>query len=250
MTGSNSNRNGRRRRQTDLERLCHTLACHPLQQASLPILEADLGWNSEKLARVIERGLLDESCAIERVRGGRSIRFRGSESRGGRGGVGLYHDVARVVERHWAPDRHCRDIEMFTSARPKRRTGRTWMYPDLVMACHPGRKSTPDQSKRLFAFEIETAKGFTIQSVYQAHAEGRGADYSWVAYQHTPAKKPDENPDWDRILTTARELGIGLAGFAIANAYATWHVDLEAKRRTSTIKQRSFFCEFVLGRPI
>lgn len=70
---------------------------------------------------------------------------------------------------------------MYATARPNQRSGRRWVAPDLVMACHPGRKSRPDVPKLLHTFEVETASGFGIESVYQAHAHGRGADFSWGA---------------------------------------------------------------------
>lgn len=237
-----------KKRRTDVEKLCEAISQHPLQQAGLVALRTELEWPPEKLTRVIAKGLADPSCQLFMVRGGRSIRFRGSEARGGINGVGIYYDVSRIIEQRWAPKRHCREIVMHSTERARQRSGHRWSCPDLVMECHPGRKSSPDASKLIHAFEIESAGGFGIQSVYQAHAHGRGADFSWVVFQRGQDRENRDHPDWDRIVWAAMELGVGLIGFSNSNSLATWHVNREAKRRASTRVERQAFRESVLGR--
>lgn len=231
-----------RNRRTDVDRLCDALERQPDQQASKLRLREELGWDAAKLERVVLRALADQSSAVALVRRGKSIRYRGTERRGGSGGVGLYLDVERVIERYWGRDRHFRECTFTHTAVPAHRAGRRWFYPDLVLRCHPGRKMSPDQVKRVHTFEIETAAGFGIQSVYQAYEQGRGADFSWVLFHRLGSDRGrPEHPDWDRITRVARELGVGLVGFANSNSASTWYTYREPRARDVTIAERRAF---------
>lgn len=91
------------------------------------------------------------------------------------------------------------------------------------------------------------ATGFGIESVYQAHAQGRGADYSWVLFQRGVDLEGSDHPDWDRILWAAKELGVGLVGFTNSSSARTWKVEREPKRRDHTKAERRRFHETVLA---
>jgi len=231
-----------RNRRTDVDRLCDALERLPKQQASKLQLREELGWDEAKLERVILRALADQRSAVAVLRGGKSLRYRGTERRGGSGGVGLYLDVERVIAQYWGRDRHFRDCSFTHTAVPAHRAGQRWFYPDLVLRCHPGRKTRPAQAKRVHTFEIETADGFGIQSVYQAYEQGRGADFSWVLFHRlgSDRERPDHS-DWDRILRVAQELGVGLVGFANSNSASTWHTYREPRVRNVTIAERRAF---------
>jgi len=231
-----------RNRRNDIDTLCHALEHRPNQQASKRQLRAELGWDEAKLERVILRALADQRSAVAVLRGGKSLRYRGTERRGGSGGVGLYLDVERVITQYWGRDRHFRDCSFTHTAVPAHRAGQRWFYPDLVLRCHPGRKTRPDQAKRVHTFEIETAAGFGIQSVYQSYEHGRGADFSWVLFHRLGSDRgrPD-HPDWDRITHVARELGVGLVGFANSNSASTWCTYREPKPRNVTVAERRDF---------
>ena len=73
---------------------------------------------------------------------------------------------------------------------------------------------------------METAEGFTIKSIYQAHAQGRGANYCWVIGAFTPGITDHER---DRVLWTAKELGVGVVEFERPGAYGTWRTHLHAE---------------------
>ena len=233
---------------SDIGKLCRAIEQHQDQQATLTVLRAELGWPPDKFDRTLAKALADPTACVFMLPSGRSVRFRGSERLGGVDGVGLYKDVARVIEDYWGPRRHCREIVIHRTARAKQRSGRRWVHPDLVMECHPGRKSHPDVVKLIHTFEVETARGFGIDSVYQAHAQGRGADFSWVLFQRGADIESSNHPDWARILWAAKELGVGLVGFSKSSSVSTWDVEREAKRRNHTKAERQGFLETVLAR--
>lgn len=85
-------------------------------------------------------------------------------------------------------------------------------------------------------FEIERAGAFDLCSIYQAHAQGRGADFSWVAFHDL-----GDLADRDRIMKTATELGIGLVAFTKPNNLQTWTTLIEAHRREPTPTERALF---------
>ena len=236
----------RRKRLTDIDKLCNALEQRAEQKATKSALIEELGWTSVKLESVIKRA--DESPRpITVVRGGKAVRFRGSERRGGRSENGFYNDVVSVISKYWGPRRHMREIEIWVTARPLKRSGEQWACPDLVMVAHPGRKSTPDAAKYVHAFEVENEAGFGIQSVCQAFVQGRGAHFTWVMFQMAGLDPADEtrprHNDWDRILWAAKELNVGLVGFTNCNSVETWHDFLVPKRRSPSPLESAAYVE-------
>lgn len=209
-------------RRSEVKMLVDVLSAAPNEQLSRAKIGMALGWSIDKVDRVIQRACADSTQAISIGSGG-VIRFRGSE----RGKDGSYNDVARVIERHWGPNQGFRDISVLNTARAGRRGLGVWTHPDLVMQAFPRRKRHRDDLRDLHAIEVEIYKGFDIRSVYQAHAQGRGADFSWVFF----ATAPSVNPPLDRILWAAEELGIGMVEFDRAAASTTYKLHLPAVRR-------------------
>ena len=91
------------------------------------------------------------------------------------------------------------------------------------------------------AFEIEAFGRFDVASVHQAHAQGRGADFSWVAFVRPESNEVDSpiprrakrsvtaEETWNHIVWTARDLGVGLISFTNPGSSGTWRVHEEAR---------------------
>jgi hypothetical protein len=108
------------------------------------------------------------------------------------------------------------------------------------MEAFPRRKRHRDDPPDLHAIEVEIYKGFDIRSVYQAHAQGHGAEYSWVFF----ATAPSINPPLDRIMWAAEDLGIGMVEFDRAAASTTYKTHLLAVRKECwTEEDRKGFLE-------
>jgi hypothetical protein len=224
-------------RRTNVNILVDTLQNYPKEQASKRSLAAELGWDIDKLTRVIEQAKDDSTRPVETGPNG-VVRYRGSE-RGKQ--VGLYYDVARVIERYWAGQQGLRDPHVTRTARSGKRKLGVWSHPDLVLQALPQRRRHRDDPPDIHSIEVETYSGFDIRSVYQAHAQGRGADYRWVFF----ATAPKVNPPLDRIMWAAEELGIGLVEFDRAGASTTYSLLLDADRAEPTSDDRQVFCENV-----
>ena len=212
------------------------------QQASEAKIAEYLGWDREKVRTVVDRGCADDSMPIYRGPGG-VVKFRGAESRGA--SVGIYADVERVIRNYWGKrDQGWRIHDVKVTARGGRRGSGTWVHPDLTVICDPRRKRHRDDPPMLVSIEVESDGGFDIKSIYQAHSQGRGAEYSWVLYQSQPDMNDAES---DRILWAARTLGIGLVEFDRAGAYGTWRLRHEAEHRYPDEEDRDMFKSYVLG---
>jgi hypothetical protein len=222
-------------RRTDLELMIASLKTQSGEQASSRKLAGLLGWELTKVNRIAAKANEDPSVSVFIAKGG-VIKYRGSE----RGVlVGIYADVARVITTYWGPrEMGLRNIDAIGTARSGTRTGGIWTHPDLVVAADPARRKSQSESRRLHAIEVETADGFDLRSVYQAHAQGRGAHYSWVFGDKAPGV---EKADWDRVLWTAEELGIGLVTFAKPHAFGTWTTHNLAEPKEPTAEEREDF---------
>jgi hypothetical protein len=224
-------------RRTDLELLIAVLRTQPGEQASRRRAATLLGWDEAKVARVAAKGNDDSLTPIHIAPGG-VIKHRGSE----RGvSAGIYADVARVIIDYWGPRaRGLRNIEAIHTARSGRRNEGVWSHPDLVIAADPPRRKSQSEPRRLHAIEVETTAGFDLRSVYQAHAQGRDADYAWVFGNKAPGV---DKPDWDRVLWTAEELGVGLVTFDKPHVYGTWKTHRPAEHQAPTLRERELFLD-------
>lgn len=229
-------------RRTDLELLIAMLRAQPGEQASRQRSAALLAWDEAKVVRVATKGSDDPAIPIYIAAGG-VIKHRGSE-RGA--SAGIYADVARVITDYWGPRKlGLRNINTFDTSRSGRRGEGVWTHPDLVVAADPRRRKSSSEPRRLHAIEVETADGFDLKSVYQAHAQGRDANSSWVFGNKAPGV---EKSDWNRILWTAEELGVGLVTFTKPHAFGTWTTHREAEHKDTSAAERGLFLERTLNR--
>jgi len=228
-------------RRTDVAILVDLLRTVPRNQSSRRRIAALVGWSEAKADRVVDRAISDPSAQVFVGRGG-VIKYRGSESGAD---VGLYADVARVIRSYWG-ERYAglRNISVLHTARSGKRRAGVWTHPDLVIAADPRRRDSRHEERRLHAVEVETASGFDIRSIYQAHAQGRGADYSWVFGSLDPGVSDDH---WGRMLWTAEDLGIGLVLFEKPGSITTWDTVIPAQRRRVTAAEREDFIQLAIG---
>lgn len=194
-----------------------------------------LGWETEKVQRVATLGNDDPSVPVFVAKGG-VIKYRGSEVGTS---VGLYQDIARIIRQYWGERvLRLRNIEVIVTAHSGRRGAGVWTHPDLVIAADPARRQSADEPRRLHAIEVKTASGFDLRSVYQAHAQGRGANYAWAFGSKAPGVNPVE---WERVVWTAGRLGVGLVTFERPHSYGTWKTLLEAARQRPSAMEREEF---------
>lgn len=228
----------RRNRRTHQEMLFDACCEVPDHRPTRDELRALLPKVSEvQFLATLQRALEDPDFPLDGAPGGRYYRFYGTEGTGSVGRVGLYSVVATKLKQGWGPRRGMRHIEVFDTARSGRRDGAIWVQPDLVLQEQRRRARADDPLNLVFhTFEIERSGAFDLASVYQAHAQGRGADFSWVAF-HELGRLADRA----RIMTTASELGVGVVAFTSPNNLETWRTTIEATRRYPTADERALF---------
>lgn len=213
----------------DVDRLLRFLQEHRGKSTRTAINE-EFSWSDEKIDRLVA----ESDGRLKRARLGRAgggIAQVGIE-RGGRGAVQLYSDVCRVLESTWA--NKCgwqAALSLDTALNGRVRTG-SWSRPDCVLVWYPARRARLDELPTLSTFEIEAPKRFDIRSVYEAHAQGFGADFSWVIFRRRerfPAGDP--HTDWFRIRWAAEVCGVGLMSYTNPGDAATWQIEVSAARR-------------------
>ncbi len=195
-------------RRTNVEMIVDTLSGLEGSQAAVRKLAELLNWDPDKARRIAEKAAGDPSLPISIAKGS-VVKFRGREVGSS---VGIYADVAKVLIKRFGPEEmNYRNIDVVDTSRSGTRSAGVWSHPDLVMAANPARRSSATEPRRIHAIEVETEDGFDLRSVYQAHAQGRGANYSWVFGSKQPGV---EKNDWLRVVWTAKELALGSLSIA------------------------------------
>ncbi len=190
-------------------------------------------WDRADFDSRLDRFVADDHCPIASLRGrGSKVRWTGSERGGGPMGSGLHNAVVSSLLVHGIPQTRCAERQVHLTANRRSGEGRIWVIPDVVVA---GRASGQDV---VHTFEVEPEAGFSIVSVYQAHAQGLGADYSWVLFDRGARAASDlSTVRNERIEWAARELGIGLISFSKPTVRDTWIVIRKPTRRPHTKAQ-------------
>ena len=217
-------------RQSFLQQVVNVLLNEPNNRLSVRRLAAALNWDEDKVNRVVDKAMQDSAIPLDR-RPGRVIQYSGLENRAA---PGIYHDVQHIITKYWAPSRGLRapsrDLKFpdvrITATHGKQLDG-VWSHPDLAMIALPKRRHSVDDPPDLYSIEVEVYTGFDIRSVYQAHAQGLGANESWVFF----ATSSEATPHMERIERAARTLGIGLVQFGRSGTWGTYETLIEAERR-------------------
>ena len=232
-------------RATHVEMICTVLRGAPGHLLSRDDLYAGLcaaytPWTRKDFDERLGRFIADDSIPIAEARGdGNPVRYTGSERGGGDLGSGLHNAVATVLESHGVPGAARGTRLAHVTANRRDEDGAVWRVPDIVMQVTRPSATEP----MMVTFEVEQQHGFDIRSIYQAHAQGIGADASWVLFDRGGRNDADLGTDGARIVDIARLLGIGLISFSKPSVHSTWKVIRPAVARPSTKAERAALVE-------
>lgn len=237
-------------RRTRVEIICDELAAidgNTMHEAKLAeFLVEKRSWPLDETYAAIHRGIEDPDTALTRGPG-YMISYRGNERVAGGGRVGLYDDVVQVLTEHWAKQRQYLNVEVLVTATSGRRGAGAWTHPDVTLRCNPnGRTSSLETDSMLVTFEVETAVGFDVRSVYQAFEQGRGSDYSYVVF---PERRL-EVPEFARAEQAAHELGVGLITYRKPGLWSSWDQLYRARFREPSESDRREFIRTSIGEMI
>lgn len=187
-------------------------------------------WMTEAQAiDTIDRAVAKESLPLTATLG-RSIVYWGLENRKT---VALYSAVSSIFTKQWGPQqlglKDGSESNAIVAELLSTRSYADWSMPDLVVFAHPRRKRTADSPREIHSFEIEQQAGFSIQSIYQAYEQARGANYAWV-FAHAPTIE-------ERVERAASEMGVGVVTFSNPNSNATYR-KARTKHRKAIVAQR------------
>jgi hypothetical protein len=197
------------------------------QLADLLPLRRGVRWTIEEVESKARELSSDVSSPIFVVRHG--VQYFGSENRKE---CALYKETAAsIVRLHGKANGESKAKPYFTSRPPSGSPSGIWQNPDLVVAVR--RREGSDPREHFHAIEIEQANGFDIRSVYQAHEQGRGADFAWVYYAAGTRSSADS-----RSVRAAKELGVGIVRMPQMTVPSKWDVEVKAKQQTVTSEGR------------
>lgn len=176
-------------------------------------------WTPERAASAIHRALEDQEIDLVAGRGDRIIYFGNDSS--------LYYHAARGMAKAWGRAMGLRYVLALQTAQARKgRHEGIWLHPDLLVLADPSRRRSATAGREVHAVEVESSGGFTIESIYQAYEQGRGADYQWVF----AAKAMDPGPARDRIEVAAEEMGVGWVEISDLTAPSRWITRIQARR--------------------
>lgn len=231
-------------RRTNPQILKEFLEAWPSQRISMAKLQIELealrGWPGDKVVRVVEIASRDPRNCISRGKGG-TIEFTGSERSSE---PLLYRHVARVLSTSWATEIRLKDPTPHFTAHGGHRGAMDWLHPDIVVTGRGRRGSGSDNGTRWHSFEVERPGGFHLNSIFQAFVQGRGSDFSWVVLSDEDVEREDYQ---ERVLWSARQVGVGLITYGRPRAYSTWWHMLKAKPRAYTEVERENFKNYAIG---
>ena len=212
------------KKRNDVEMMIDLLKSHGgtwgTEQNVIATLVREHRWTEQRARNTVTRALATDS-RVQRSKGG-TIKFSGTDA-------AIYTDVIRCLENYWGPRRglrNCRARDCHEAIGAKG-SGK-WVYPDVVLLADPKKRDSKTDPLEIHAIEVEQSAGFSIQSVYQAYEQGRGANYSWVLF--VGEEKPGEEW-WDRIVRAATDLGVGLVAMRRPHVIGTWSEIHPARRR-------------------
>jgi hypothetical protein len=179
-------------KQSYLQQVVNVLIKAEHNRLSVKRIALALEWDEERVNKVVDKARSDASVPLDRGPGG-VIRYWGSEKRAA---PGIYYDVRRIITNYWAPSRGLRFPNVHITATHGKQIDGVWSHPDLAMSALPKKRKSVTDPPDLYSIEVEVYTGFDIRSVYQAHAQGLGANQSWVFYATSKEATPHFEPAW------------------------------------------------------
>jgi hypothetical protein len=192
------------------------------------------GWKRERAERVLTNAIASDR-PVELGRGG-SIRYSGTD-------VAIYPSVVDVIHKGWEPKKGWRNARALDCHKAvTARSSGDWVYPDVVVLSDPLRRTSSTSPLEVHTIEVERRQGFSIQSIYQAYEQGRGANYRWVFFVASSAnvdawitlsktRARDIGVDArSRIWRAASERGVGLVLMERPHVKGTWRELLTPNR--------------------
>lgn len=108
----------------------------------------------------------------------------------------------------------------------------TWTRPDLAAIAFTKGMYLPFLRADLHTFEVKTAQGLDVKGVHEANAHGKLGHFAWIIFQAV-GNAARSGETYDRVLSSANNLGVGVITFRCPNSADGWYVDAWP-HRTST----------------
>ena len=143
-----------------------------------------------------------------------------------------YEPVRQQIERYWTTQPGCKDVFVTgTALQGRRQTGGYWTRPDITL-CTVSEwlfSSCPEGEVR--TIEIKRFEALDVRGVYEALSHKSRSHYSYLMIVDFPKELSSKEKDnFNRIMTTADNHGIGVIKVTNYNDFDTWDFLLEPRR--------------------
>lgn len=149
----------------------------------------------------------------------------------------LYEPVLKVITASWAKvENYDEHMAAVTAARGSAKTGGKWTRPDVSVLAVKAFPYLPARIFEIVTFEIKPDGQTTVEAIFEALSHQQFATRSYALYivkNVDVAENFSENhADAARILSTARQHGVGVIVASDPGDWETWD-ELVAARRVS-----------------
>lgn len=107
-----------------------------------------------------------------------------------------------------------------------------WTRPDIAAIAFTRGTYIPFLRADLHTFEVKTASGLDVKGVHEASAHRNLGHFSWLVFQSV-GKAARSSEIYNRVLSSANTLGVGVLTFRNPSTPKGWYVDAWP-RRTDT----------------
>lgn len=135
----------------------------------------------------------------------------------------LYAPMAKVIRESWIADAGFDNhVLQVTAQQGSKMTGGKWSRPDVAIATLSTYPYVPGRHFDVITFEIKTADGLDVTSVYEALAHLRSATRSYVLAHVSAERTKDLETTLVEVFAEAKKHGIGVITAGKPDDYTTW----------------------------
>lgn len=143
-----------------------------------------------------------------------------------------YADALQVLLGSWAKDERFTDVQgIITAGQGRRRTGGRWTRPDLTILCTSKRIFDSARQGDVRTFEVKLYSALDVSAVFEALSHRSRSHYSYLLIVETPERQNDEaRARLEGVRAEAARHGVGVWTATNTSDYATWELELDARR--------------------
>lgn len=154
----------------------------------------------------------------------------------------LYEPASITINSGWIKERGYDEALVEITALPGRKqTGGTWTRPDLAVLAVKAFPYLPGRHFDIVTFEVKKEDAVDVTGVFEALSHLQFASLSYVVFYTAGRDFEDGYRDTDRILSLAKQHGVGVIAASDIADYNSWDELVEPRRNIPDPEQANLF---------